>query len=134
MDTRFFKWFVYTVLIGLIPVFCRLLVWLVTKNGTIDPVAPSDFIVFGLVLHIANINEIEHLNGIGGRWKTFQNGMSVMFLVVYGLLFALTLNTASVDIDVIQQCVYVLCTVSFLLSFSVFYTRNAELSLKGDVA
>lgn len=133
MDTRFYKWFVYTVLIGLVPVLCRLCVWLVTKDGTVDVVAPADFVMFGLVLHIAIINEMEHLEEYANEFKTFQNGISGIFLIIYGLLFAMTLLPNLVDLDTIQKCLYSLSFVSFLLGFSVFYRRKAKVNYEVNV-
>ncbi|AFJ43528.1 hypothetical protein [Francisella orientalis] len=70
MGNKKIKWLIYTVLVGLIPILSRLIVWLVTKKGSVSLFSPSDFVAFGLVLHISNINEIEHFSGIQKEWKT----------------------------------------------------------------
>ena len=62
MENKKIKWLIYTVLVGLIPIISRFLVWGVTQAGTVSILAASDFIAFGLILHISNINEIEHLS------------------------------------------------------------------------
>ena len=61
MENKKIKWLIYTVIVGLIPIFLRFLVSLLTKPGTITMFTASDFISFGLVLHISNMNEIEHI-------------------------------------------------------------------------
>ncbi len=72
MQNRKTKWLIYTVLVGLLPILSRLLVWAVTKEGSINIFSPSDFVAFGLVLHISNINEIEHFTNVEKEWKTAE--------------------------------------------------------------
>src|SRR5690606_1176029 len=125
---RKIKWLIYTVLVGLIPVLSRLLVWAVTKEGSVNPLSPSDFVAFGLVLHISNINEIEHFAGVEREWKTAQNGISIAFIAFYSVLFALTLiGGRVVDVIAITICTIILALVSFLISYSV-YDRLSKIS------
>jgi hypothetical protein len=115
------KWLIYTVLVGLIPILLRLVVWLITKKGIVDPLSPSDFVVFGLVLHISNINEIEHFSFIEKEWKTIQNGVSIAFIAFYSVLFSVSLlGDSLVDIQVITYCTIASSCVSFLISYSVY--------------
>ena len=108
-------------MVGLIPILSRLIVWIVTKEGSVDLLSPSDFVAFGLVLHISNINEIEHFSGVEREWKTAQNGISIAFIAFYSVLFALTLIGENiVDITAITICTMVLSIVSFLISYSVY--------------
>lgn len=121
MGNRKIKWLIYTVLVGLIPILSRLIVWLVTKEGSVELLSPSDFVAFGLVLHISNINEIEHFSGADREWKTAQNGISIAFIAFYSVLFALTLvGETIVDVQAIVICTIVLSVVSFLISYSVY--------------
>ncbi|EHC07698.1 hypothetical protein Sbal625DRAFT_0029 [Shewanella baltica OS625] len=121
MGSKKIKWLIYTVLVGLIPIFSRLIVWIVTKEGSVDLLSPSDFVAFGLVLHISNINEIEHFSGVEREWKTLQNGISITFIAFYSVLFAITLiDEAIVDTQAITICTIVLSVVSFLISYSVY--------------
>ncbi len=87
--------------------------------------AASDFIAFGLILHISNINEIEHLSDSDKSWKTIQNGTSILFIALYSVLFCLTMLSEGisgfVDSQVIKLCVIVLALISFFISFSVFH-------------
>lgn len=120
------KWLIYTVLVGLIPILSRLIAWAVTKEGSIDLFSASDFVAFGLILHISNINEIEHLSGADQEWKTSQNGISITFIAFYSVLFALTLvGEAIVDVQAIKICTITLSAVSLLISYSV-YDRIAK--------
>lgn len=125
MGNKKIKWLIYTVLVGLIPILSRLLVWWVTQPGTVSMLAATDFIAFGLVLHISNINEIEHLSDSNKSWKTIQNGTSIIFIALYSVLFALVLVSEGVpsfiDFLVTKICAMSLATVSFLISFSVYH-------------
>ena len=56
-----------------------------------DILNAPDFVAFGLILHISNINEIEHFNDSERSWKTIQNGLSIVFILFYGVLFACSL-------------------------------------------
>ena len=119
------KWLIYTVSVGLIPMLARFFVWLVSTSTSISLFNPSDFVAFGLILHISNINEIEHLSDSGKKWKTIQIGLSIIFIAIYGVLFALTIiagtTPENIKIETIKYSVMILCAVSFLLSYSVFH-------------
>jgi hypothetical protein len=123
------KWLVYTVLVGLIPILCRLLVWGVSTSDAIQWIAASDLIAFGLVLHISNINEIEHISIEDKSWKTVQNGLSIIFIAAYFVLF--TLNTFSegtsdaINVTTIKVCTFILAAISFAISYSVFDRLSA---------
>ena len=122
------KWLMYTVLVGLIPIFCRPVVWLISQNRTIELLNPADIVVFGLILHISNINKIEHLND-SAQWKTAHNGISVAFIVGYAVLLTAYLfgqsNPELVDIDVMRYVAGVLGIISFLLSFAI-HSRTSK--------
>lgn len=132
MGNKKIKWLIYTVLVGLIPILSRFIVWLVTKEGSVNLFSPSDFVAFGLVLHISNINEIEHFTGIEREWKTAQNGISIAFIAFYSVLFALTLIGENiVDANAITICTMVLSIVSFLISYSVYDRISKAMACDG---
>jgi CRISPR/Cas system CMR-associated protein Cmr3 (group 5 of RAMP superfamily) len=121
MGNKKSKWLAYTVLVGLIPIICRMIAWLVTKSGTVELLASSDFVALGLVLHISIINEMEHISDLDKEWKTIQNGLSTVFMVAYGVLFTFTLlGDKLVDISVMKYCTIALSALSFTISYSVF--------------
>ena len=131
MNNKKVKWLIYTVLVALIPVLSRVIVWIVTRRGSIDLFNPGDFVAFGLVLHISNINEIEHIDATDDNWKTIQNGISIVFIAFYGVLFALTLLAGAqpsiVDLTTIKYCSMLLSMISFIVSYSV-YNRISYIS------
>ena len=122
------KWLVYTVLVALIPIICRLGICLLTKQGTVEMFSTTDFISFGLVLHISNINEVEHLHRDGMTWKTWMNGASVTFIAFYSVLYALAIlassTVSSINTNSTKTCSVILCIVSLLLSFAVNYRAS----------
>lgn len=118
------KWLIYTVLVGLIPVFLRLLIWTVLQNRTMDFLNAADFVAFGLILHISNINEIEHFNDPEKSWKTLHNGISIAFISFYSVLFACSLlgesNPGLINVRSITYFSIGLSFISFLISFIVY--------------
>lgn len=118
------KWLAYTVLVGLIPALTRVLIWVVTSEGAIAPFVASDFVAFGLVLHISIINEIEYLPARDQGWKSIQNGASITFIALYSALYGLIIIGESapklLDSRALLICSIAFAAVSSLLSISVF--------------
>ena len=118
------KWLIYTVLVGLIPILSRVLIWFISQNRTMDFFNAADFVAFGLILHISNINEIEHFNDLEKSWKTFQNGTSIFLITVYSFLFAAHLfsqaNPGTINVGTVRTIAMILSCVSFYISFSVY--------------
>ena len=129
------KWLIYTVLVGLIPFLSRLTIFIVSNNRDLDfLINAADFVAFGLVLQISNINELEHLDSEEKDWKTIQIGTSIVFIAIYSLLFSLTLIStgnpnSGFDEWSIKWCTIALSTVSFLLSYSV-YDRVSKIKMR----
>ena len=98
----------------------------VVTNGSVKMFNASDFIAFGIILHISNINELEHYTKVKDKsWKTIQNGLSIIFIVFYGLFFALILlsevNPISINYNAVEKFAMILSGVSFLISFMIYY-------------
>jgi CRISPR/Cas system CMR-associated protein Cmr3 (group 5 of RAMP superfamily) len=136
MESKKIKWLIYTVLVGLIPILSRLFVWGVTESGVVSFIVASDFIAFGLILHISNINEIEHLADDEKSWKTVQNGISIAFIAFYSVLFAVIMISEGVpnfiDVDAIKDCAVGLALISFTISFSVFHRISKITAKEGN--
>lgn len=124
MPSRKAKWLMYTVLVGLIPALLRILIWLISQNRDAEILNAVDFIVFGLILHISNINEIEHFDDREKSWKTIQNGVSLVFITFYSVLFASHLlgeaNPGLIDGVAINALSMSLGLLSFMISFAVY--------------
>jgi len=120
------KWFIYTVLIGLIPVGARFIVVLVSPMANNDMLwNETDFASFGLALNISNISVLEHEDS-NRQWKTIVNGLSVILLVFMALVFALSfmkeIDPSLISVQRLKQTSFLLASTSFVLS-SVVYDR-----------
>src|SRR5471030_149542 len=119
------KWLTYTFFVGLIPVFTRLLAWAITHAGAVSPLAASDFVYFGLVLHISIINELEYISSVELTWKTAQNGLSLIFITLYGVLYTATIfgekNAGFVDAVALLASSIAFAIVSVMLSMMAFH-------------
>lgn len=119
------KWLMYTVVIGLLPIAVRALFsqW---SPGVVTFTA-SDFIAFGFVLHISILNEIEHIEG-QKNWKTWQNGLSIAFIFLYGVfscaVLAFEAGFKNIDIESVKHTAIAISMISFLISLSIFYRPN----------
>lgn len=128
MRTNRIRWLVHTVLVGLIPILSRCFAWLVTQPGTVELVAATDFVAFGLVLHVSTINELEHSTTDSATWKSAQTSAAVLFVTVYSVLYSIGLVSANVlDKDAMTRCAMGLALLSFLLNFSIY--RHLDLAL-----
>lgn len=125
------KWLVYTVIIGLIPFIVRFFVFLFYKERTFDFLfSEIDFIVFGLILNLSNINELEDKVNLDKIWKTKNIGYSVLQIIVFSSILGLAyfseiIKENLLDKNIIKICVFILCIVSFLVSYSIFNRINS---------
>ncbi len=58
-------------------------------DGESYPFTASDFVAFGLVLHISIVNELEHASIKEASMKSILNSISLLFITLYGALCAL---------------------------------------------
>lgn len=127
MANKKIKWFVYTVLVGMIPVVSRLLITSILDKEQVTYFVATDFIALGLVLHISIINELEHLSD-EIDWKTVQNGVSIIFIAVYSVLFSLVILNEEVpgmiNNNTLLKSSIILVIASLILSTSVFHRVN----------
>jgi hypothetical protein len=130
MNQKKAKWLIYTVMVGLIPIVSRLFAWFLTSKGIVKIFSASDFVAFGLILHISNINEIENVQSLDPTWRTIQNGISIVFICFYSVLYAFNLiseGSPIVKSSVLTGCSALLSLVSFVLSYTV-YDRLSKMS------
>ena len=124
MTDRKAKWLMYTVTLGLLPALLRLMIGLTSPDEDIDLFSAVDFILFGLVLHISNINELEHFTYGEKSWKTIQNGASLAFLALYCGLYVSHLHGETGTILLIVSMLMGIS--SFLISFTVYNRTSAD--------
>lgn len=118
------KWFIYTVLIGLIPVGARFIIVLVSPRADYEMLwNETDIASFGLAINISNISVLEH-EIIYRQWKTIVNGFSVILLIFIALVFALSfmkeIDPALISVVRLKQISFILAGTSFILSYVVY--------------
>ena len=138
MTYRKTKWFVYTVLVGLIPLLARVFVYLFLQETNIDFLFhETDLVIFGLILHITNINELEHLESEDKAWKTIQNGISIFFIVMYAVIFSSScigsVNPGMFNKSMMWWSSLILSVVSFLVSYSIFDRVSKSSIVQGKI-
>ena len=85
------RWFLYTLLVGLLPTICRLALTLLIKSAPIGfALNETDFISLGLAFNLANLNEIEGKDFLDKRWVLWRRGVS--FMLLFGLALLLTIS------------------------------------------
>lgn len=124
------KWLIYTVLIGLVPFFLRLLIYFIIKDTNSNYILNEvDMVTFGLVLNLTNINELENVQNVEQKWKTTNIGMSVILLIIFasflGLVYISDLpNILIFNKENIKYCALCLGIVSFVSSYSIYNKLN----------
>lgn len=120
------KWFLYTVIIGLLPLFIRLFLFILMNKLKCSYILNEvDLITFGLVLHISNINELEDKENVDRKWKTTNIGISVFMVILFSILLAIGyICDISKNIefrkDALKYCALFLGVASFILSYSIY--------------
>ncbi|WP_083190325.1 MULTISPECIES: hypothetical protein [unclassified Aliivibrio] len=122
-----YKWFAYTVFIGLLPILARLITNLFLDN--IAWLSASDFIAFGFVMHISILNELEHMHD-DDNWKSINNGASIGGVFIYGV-FTLGLlihetGATQIDAEMLKYCSMASSIISFILAYMVFDRLSAK--------
>lgn len=121
------KWFIYTVLIGLIPLFIRTIIFLFDKTATTEFwINEFDFIVLGLVLNLSNINELEDKEMKDVIWKSKCIGFSIISIVLLSAIFAIiTYANFRMNPDInritVKSCSFGLMFVSLIFSYSIYH-------------
>ncbi|OQX66407.1 MAG: hypothetical protein B6A08_20630 [Sorangiineae bacterium NIC37A_2] len=119
------KWFIYTVLLGLLPILARLLIALLSKHS-VSPLESSDLVGFGLVLTITNINSLEHATHVPADWKTQTIGISLVAVALLSIVFAAScLGDDQVDRRMTLYSAMALVFAAFAHSYSVFERISA---------
>jgi len=124
------KWLIYTVIIGLIPLFVRGIIYIGLKNANLNYIFnSSDMVLFGLVLHLSNINELEDNIDIDRVWKTACIGTSVISIVIFSVILVVTyfseINDIKLfDIGSLKKFIGIFCLASFGFSYMIFNRLN----------
>lgn len=124
------KWLIYTVAIGLLPFLLRALIFLIGKDTNIEFLMnEADFIVFGLVLNLTNLNELEHK--ATSIWKTKMIGIASLQIAIYaGILVASYItefpNQNIIDSTLLFYGSLIISILSFLFSYAIYDRINKD--------
>ena|ERR1700712_923702 len=126
------KWLIYTVIIGLIPFLVRAFLYIVIKKTEPNYIFnASDMVVFGLVLNLSNINELEDNEKIDRLWKTTCIGASTISIILFATFLVVTYfseldNAKILDINNLKIFIGISCIFSFIFSYAIFNRLNKE--------
>ena len=127
------KWLLYTVMVGLIPFFIRLLIFIFDKTAPLSfCLNETDFILLGLVLNLNNVNELEDKTFENKKWKTLTVGISTILIGILSVILGLLMYFDFKHIKDLNRtnvliCSITLATVSLIFSYSI-YNRLTKLS------
>lgn len=131
MNSRY-KWWIYTVVLGLLPFFARTFIFLVMKQ--VEPyyiLNEIDMVAFGLVMATANINDLEGNNRFDPNWKGVCIGSSVVLVVFMSLILGVAYFMDARPVDYVDRtkikiCSLVLSIISFIFSLAIVYKPNYQ--------
>ena len=122
------KWYVYTVVIGLLPMLMRFVAHSVTTVG-IQPLSVGDVISFGLVLHVSMISQAEDVEGVNPLWRTVNHGVSVTAVAIYSVLYAIRVigeKVNAIDQKLLLNGSLILAAISLILGSVVLHALNSN--------
>ncbi len=128
---RLLRWFVWTVLVGLLPFLIR---WTV---GTLLPKPPgfwwdgsADWVAFSLALCISSLQELHHHPRIGpsSALGMIVTGSSVTVFTLVGVLqgMILTLEPSVLDKEVAYRTACLLAGITFVVNFTFQFLMSRQ--------
>ncbi|EPF93272.1 hypothetical protein GCM10025882_07780 [Acinetobacter gyllenbergii] len=128
---KIYIWLIFTVLIGLLPIISRITTVNVFLLQDVVIISPVDVIVFGIVLHVSILNELNNLQK-DNEWRLIAIGISTLFIIGYVLLLSAAICSESknltLNIDLLLNASIGLATISFIQCFVIlYYYRQIEL-------
>lgn len=125
------KWIIYTVLVGLIPFFIRIFLYLVHNNlNGLYVLNEFDFITVALVLNVTNINELDGNSQQEAYLKTLGIGLSAFFIAliagILGMLILSDLNPGGFDWDLVKlkYATMSIAIISIVIGGAVIYNKK----------
>lgn len=117
-------WWIYIVLIGLVPLLVRFVMYVSVRSATLGFVVnEGDLVSFGLVLGVANLKELDHLADAEPSWRMRYWGYSMLCIFVFATLLVLAnlaaLSPQIMDLRNIKLLLIVACGIFGVLSHSI---------------
>ena len=122
-------WLIWTVMMSSMPIFLKFLAWLISNNDTVKALEPSDIVIFGLILHVSIINELQHIDDEKSKsWKTVGLGLSIIFIILYSFLFGAPLfGQDSIETNTLLFISISLAVTSLFICIAVYkFVSNLE--------
>jgi hypothetical protein len=128
---KIYIWLLFTVLIGLLPVIARYSTVNIFLLSDVPAFSTVDIIVFGIVLHVSILNEINNLQK-DKDWRLIAIGISIFFIMGYILLLSAAICSESksipIDLNILLNSSLFLASMSFIQSLILLYQyRKVEL-------
>lgn len=117
------KWIIYTVLIGLMPFFIRVFVFMLSVNREWSLLFnPVDFIFLGLTLNLTNLNELNN-EKFDPILKLKFEGYSVIQIVILSGVLGILYFAEQSQKEILDRIVALVCAIAF--SYLSFLFSNA---------
>ncbi|PTV48890.1 hypothetical protein [Acinetobacter pittii] len=121
---RIYIWLIFTVLIGLLPVIARITTVNIFLLQDVIAISSVDIIVFGIVLHVSILNELNNLQK-DSEWRSVAVGTSTLFIIGYALLLSAAICSESkkllINVDLLLNSALILALISFIQCFIILY-------------
>lgn len=127
---RRINWWIYTIVIGALPVIVRFFLYLTVEKLDLDYVFnESDLIAFGLVLCISNLKELESQSGISATFREITKGSQILLIILMsGFLWVNYYTEIDRESDFeaknIRYCTRFLSFMCFVSSVVIYYHPN----------
>lgn len=116
-------WIVCTIFLGTIPISLRAVIGFIIQVDCFKMYSISDFVGFGLLLHISSLHDLESLAVSKSKGRLINLVLSCIAICFYGVFFALSLISENlkgvINSDFLFVSVLILTGVSTLHSFAI---------------
>jgi len=121
---RIYIWLIFTVFIGLLPIIARFFTVNIFLLPDVDDFSTVDIIIFGIVLHVSILNEINNYQK-DRDWRIIATGSSILFIIGYVLLLSAAICSESqkipININLLIISSIILACISFVQSIVILY-------------
>ena len=116
-NPKMIQWFVFTALVGLIPIFIKILLWAISDDYNIS--IALALASYCLLLNISMFNKLAHYDDPNKMLKTAFNGVTILLIIFSSILFAIyeigSNGSTQFNLEVIEWILVVMSILSFLL-------------------
>ncbi|MCF5747427.1 MULTISPECIES: hypothetical protein [Pseudomonas syringae group] len=120
---RKISWLIYTVLFGMVPIFMRIIAYMLVNDSKIPMFSASDFISLGIVLHVSLMAETRYNDSQESDWKKSIVGISVLAVLFYAVLYIFSMLSDiydNINMSFVFWAPVVMAVCSFAMSWAVY--------------